>query len=421
MVDSLLVLGLSLLFAFGVGQIFRRFGIPQVIGFIVAGVVLGPSFFSLVPGELNQNLTFISEIALGLIGFDMGGHLRFTDLRELGRSILMIVLFEAIGAFILVSVGVYLISGLLPTALIFGALASATAPAATVDVLAEYKSDGPLTKTLLAVVGLDDAISLLLFSVAIALAESMVTGSGEVSLATMIGLPVQEIGESLLVGVGFGGALSWFMNRLADHHDVMAVVIGVVFVVVGLTSHLHISLILTTMIMGLVVVNRDPRHGDTIRSTIEQAGPVVYVLFFMLTGARLEVAHLPAMGLLGVAYILLRSGGKYVGAYVGGALGGADPVVRRNLGLALLSQAGVAIGLALNCQTRFIGCGEEGAALGQLVLGVITATTLVVQIVGPLGVKLAIMRAGEIGRASNSFTRPPVGTATAAGTAETGD
>ncbi len=417
MVDSLLVLGLSLLFASGIGQVFRRLGIPQVIGFIVAGVLLGPSFFSLVPGELNQNLTFISEIALGLIGFDMGGRLRFQDLRALGRSILIIVLFEAMGAFVLVGTGVYLISGSLPTALIFGALASATAPAATVDVLAEYKSDGPLTKTLLAVVGLDDAISLLLFSVAIALAESMVIGAGEVSLATMIGLPVQEISESLLVGVGFGAALSWIMDRLKGQHDVMAVVIGVVFVVVGLTTYLHISLILTTMIMGIVVVNRNHGHGDYIRSTIEQAGPVVYVLFFMLTGARLQVSQLPAMGLLGVAYIVLRSGGKYVGAWIGGNLGGADPAVCRNLGLALLSQAGVAIGLALNCQARFVGCGEEGEALGQLVLNVITATTLVVQIIGPLGVKLAIVRAGEIGKAgADPFSLPP-----AVSAAETGD
>ena len=174
--DTLALVGISLVIAFGVGQIFRRLGIPQVVGFIVAGVLLGQSFLNIIPHELNANLTFVSEIALGLIGFEMGGHLRFDELRKMGRSILLIVLFEAVGAFLLVGSGVYLLTRSLHTALIFGALASATAPAATVDVLAEYNSKGPLTTTLLAVVGLDDAISLLLFSVAAAVAESMLDG-----------------------------------------------------------------------------------------------------------------------------------------------------------------------------------------------------------------------------------------------------
>jgi Kef-type K+ transport system membrane component KefB len=158
-----------------------------------------------------------------------------------------------------------------------------------------------------------------------------------------------------------------------------------VFLCVGLSQALGFSLILTTMILGMVIVNRSPEHGRHIRFTIEQARPVIYILFFALVGARFQIELLPVMGLLGIAYVVLRSSGKFVGAW---------------LGLGLLSQAGVAIGLALASASRFSAYGEEGKALGPLIINVITATTFVVQIIGPICVKLAISRAGEIGQAT---------------------
>lgn len=400
--ETLATIGLAVAIAFFVGQAVRRIGIPQVVGFIMAGVLLGPSFLHLIPEDLNTSLTFVSSIALGLIGFDMGGHLRFRELRKLGRSILLIVLFEAFGAFALVGAGVFVLTRSLHTALIFAALSSATAPAATVDVLAEYHASGPLTTSLLAVVGLDDALSLLLFSVTAAVAESTLAAGGDLSVIGVLKLPFFEIGGSVALGIVLGLMLNFAMRRfhlLAREADAIVLPIGVVFICAGLSQALGLSLILTTMVLGIVVVNREPEHGRYVRSTIEQAGPVIYVLFFVLAGARFRVADLPAMGWLGVAYILLRTVGKYLGAWTGGTLGRAAHSVRANLGLALLSQAGVALGLALESQRRFAALGGEGAALGNLVLSVITATTLVVQLVGPVGVKLAITRAGEVGGA----------------------
>lgn len=397
--NFLIIIGLIISISFLGSKIFQRLGIPQVVGFIVIGVGLGPSFLNIVPAELSEELIFISQIALGLIGFDMGSHLLFSELRKLGRSIIFILFFEAFGAFALVTAGVYAITQSWHTALIFGAVSSATAPAATVDVLAEYDAKGPLTTTLLAVVGLDDALSLLLFSVIAALTECMMAQSGAPSLLTMVGLPLIEIGGSLVLGVAMGTLLDFIMHRMNRRHDAMAISIGFVFVCVGLSQAFGFSLILTTMILGAVVVNRYPEHGRHIRFTIEQAGPVLYVLFFTLVGARFQIGLLPTMGLLGVAYVMLRSTGKFVGAWLGGNLGGAQPEVRDNLGLGLLSQAGVAIGLALASADRFCVFGEEGELLGSLVLNVITATTFVVQIIGPIGVKFAIGRAGEIGRA----------------------
>jgi Kef-type K+ transport system membrane component KefB len=396
----LAVMGMIIVVSFLGSKLFQRLGIPQVVGFILIGVVLGPSLLNVVPLELSDQLIIVSEVALGLIGFDIGSHLLFGELRRLGRSILLILVFEAFGTFVLVTLGIYLVTQSWYTALIFGALASATAPAATVDVLAEYDAKGPLTTTLLAVVGMDDALALLLFSIAAAFAESLLAQSGPPSVVQILELPVIEIGGSLLVGGGLGLFLDRVMCRMKVQHDAMAVSIGALLFGVGLSEAFGFSLILTSMIMGIVVVNRCPEHGRHIRYTIEQAGPVIYVLFFTLVGARFQISLLPTMGLLGIAYIVLRSAGKFFGAWLGGTLGGAEPAVRNNLGLGLLSQAGVAIGLALASSRRFSAYGPEGEVLGALVINVITATTFVVQIVGPISVKWAISRAGEIGRAT---------------------
>jgi Kef-type K+ transport system membrane component KefB len=375
-----------------------------------------------VPAELTDNLTFVTELALGLIGFEMGEHMRFDQLRQLGTSILVIVLLQAAGAFLLVAAGVYLITGSLPAALIFGSIAMATAPAATVDVLTEYGAEGPMTTTLLAVIGIDDALTLLVFSITAAIVEpllqnggdlsilTVLTGGGDVSLIEMIEVPLFEIGGSLVAGIGFGLFLTYIMDHIRTrhlperhYHDAMVVSIAAVFIATGLSRTVDLSLILTTMVMGVVVVNRTPRNGHFIRFTIEQAGPVIYVLFFALVGAGLKISLLPSMGLLGVVYIATRIVGKYTGAWAGGYVAGAAPEIRDNLGLALLSQAGVAVGLALASSTRFDELGADGEKLGDLVVNVVTATTFVVQIIGPLLVKVAITRAGEIDRAPSEF------------------
>jgi NhaP-type Na+/H+ or K+/H+ antiporter len=395
-------LGVILSVTFLGSKIFQRVGIPQVVGFISLGVILGNSVLNIIPLEAVDQFSIITLIALGLIGFDMGSHLRFQELRKLGRSIIFILLFEALGTFVLVTAGIYLITETISTALVFGALASATAPAATVDVLAEYDAKGPLTTTLIAVVGLDDAVSLVLFSVAAALSESMLVGNGVTILSDIILIPIIEIVGSILLGLVLGFILDFILKRIKRQHDAMAISIGAVLLCVGLADALGFSLILACMVLGLIVVNRTAEHGQHIRYTVEQAGPVIYVLFFALVGARFQVQLLPTMGLIGVVYIILRSLGKFSGAWLGGRVGRAEPAVKNNLGFGLLSQAGVAIGLATESYKRFCECGEAGVALGTLVISVITATTFVVQLIGPIFVKLAIRRADEIGKARES-------------------
>jgi Kef-type K+ transport system membrane component KefB len=398
--DILSLIGLTVICAYLASKGMQRIGVPQVVGFILVGVLLGSSFLNVVPLALVRELAFVSEIALALIGFDMGSHLHFRELRRLGGTILAVLLCEGIGAFLLVALGVYLLTQSVPTALVFGALASATAPAATVDVLHEFRAEGPLTTTLLVVVGLDDALSLLLFSIAATFAEAQLAGAAEVSVAPVLLLSLQEIGGALLLGVVVGIPFQELLNRLEHEHAVYGFVVGVVIFVAGLANSLGVSLILALMTMGVVVANLRGDNSLYVRRVVERVGPVIYMLFFALVGARLQLSLLPAMGLLGFVYLIMRTGGKLGGAWLGSVLGGAEPQVRNYLGFGLLSQAGVAIGLALSVAHRFDSYGQAGAQLGTIVINVITATTFVVQIVGPIMLKFALAQADEIERAS---------------------
>ncbi|HIP87507.1 MAG TPA: hypothetical protein EYH27_03610, partial [Anaerolineales bacterium] len=319
--NSLAIIGMTIVAAYLGSKLVQRIGIPQVVGFIVAGLLLGTSFLNIIPLEMVRELGFISEIALGLIGFEIGSHLRLSELRRMGRTILMILLGEAVGTFLLVVAGVYLLTRSDYTALIFGALAAATAPAATVDVLAEYRSKGPLTTTLLAVVGMDDVLALLLFSLAAALAESLLAKTGGLSLQQVVALPLREIGGALLLGIGIGLPFEWLLDRLKGRHAVYAYIVGTVLLVAGLANSIHASLILATMTMGLVVTNIGSDNSEYVACVVERVGPLAYTLFFALVGARFQIALLPQMGLLGLLYIVLRTTGKFGGAWLGGWLG----------------------------------------------------------------------------------------------------
>lgn len=400
--EILAVIGIVIVLAFLGSKGMSRFGIPQVVGFILTGVILGSSFLNFVPLSLSKELSFISEIALGLIGFEIGSHLHFSELRSMGKSIFFILIGEALGAFVLVAAGVFLLSGSDYTALVFGALATATAPAATVDVLAEYKAKGPLTTTLLAVVGLDDALALVLFSISSSLAVVLLSGTGQIDWLAMIKLPLLEIGGAVLIGVVVGIFLQWALGKLrGQDHALCAFIVGNVLLAAGLANTIGASLILATMTIGIMLANYKTDLSSYAQCVISRIGPLIYILFFVLLGTRLEFGVLPKMGLLGLVYILLRSAGKFGGAWLAGWLGKAKEQVRDNLGFGLLSQAGVAVGLALSIAGRFDAYGEAGVQLGSTVINVITATTFVVQIIGPIMVKYAITRADEVGKMGN--------------------
>ncbi|MCD6424197.1 MAG: cation:proton antiporter, partial [Anaerolineales bacterium] len=246
--DVLTIIGIVIVLAYLGSKGLSRLGLPQVVGFILVGVFLGSSFLNIIPLSMTKELGFFSEIALGLIGFEMGSHLHIDELLSEGRTILLILIGEALGAFFLVAGGVYLLTGSDYTSLVFGALATATAPAATVDVLAEYRAKGPLTTTLLAVVGLDDAIALLLFSLTSTIAAFLLSGSEHISWLEIIKLPLREIFGAVVIGLVVGVVMHWILERLKKkEHALCAFIVGMIFLAAGMANSIGSSLILTTM------------------------------------------------------------------------------------------------------------------------------------------------------------------------------
>ncbi len=369
---------------------------PQVVGYVALGVILGPTVLNLVQDASNFDL--VSKLALAVIGFTIGGELRYSSLKQLGRPIAFIVILEALGAFFVVMGGVYLFTQNWPLAIILGALSSATAPAGTVDVLQEYKAKGPLTTTLYAIVGLDDAISLVIFGFALPFAIVLLEPSHAFSFSeTLIG-PLEEIGVSVAVGAAIGAILAQGLRTVRSSGESLGLTLGAILLCCGI-AHVTdaMSLILANMVLGATLQNWKPLYGRRAKAALDGFSPPLFILFFVLVGARIDITSemLVAIGPVAIVYVLLRTGGKMAGCYVGGSLGKAQRYVKKYVGLGLLSQAGVAIGLAISVNTRLSQMGGEKAELGHTVISIITVTTLLVQVLGPPFLRFALLKTGE--------------------------
>lgn len=404
--EILLLIGLVLFLGQVGANLLRKLKIPQVVGYILMGVLLGRSVLDWIdPSALSE----ITSIALGLIGFTIGSQLKLFQLRKFGKSIIWVSFLEAFGAFLLVGICVLILVSIDPqftslfnslgkkisVALIFGALACATAPAATVDVLQEYRCKGILTTTLLAVVGIDDGIALIIYGFAEPFGKMLFSPDSSIALSHSLWQPFRELGGSVLVGGLIGFVFSWGIRFLHLPGERLSVTLAAVFIACGLAVKLDLSLIMTSMVVGLVVGNLAPLQTRRLGGVITGFTPPIYILFFALVGARLDITLLPEMGALGIVYIIARGAGKFGGSYLGARIGDAPDVVRKYLGLGLFSQAGVAIGLAIAASQDFASHGEEGAQLARLVINTITATTFVVQIIGPSLTRMAVFKAGE--------------------------
>lgn len=395
--DILFILGILLFSGFGGGTVFRKLKIPQVVAYIIIGTIVGVSALKILDHATIDSLSPLNSFALGLIGFMIGSELKLSIFRKLGRYIVAILLSEALAAYGLVAVGTYLVTRQLHLALLLGALASATAPAATVDVLWEYKAKGVLTSTLLAIVGLDDALALILYGFSSAVAKVSLLHTG-LSVGTILGNPALEIGQALLMGVVFALLLGLLIRFFKADNQILILTLATILVCAGAAKTYHFSPILTCMFLGVALTNTFAITSTRAYRTLERFVPPIYVLFFILVGARLDIRLLPAMGALGIVYIGARTAGKILGTRLGAKISGAPTVLRKYLGLALFSQAGVAIGLAISVYEEFAHLGEAGQQLGVLVVSLITATTFVAQLIGPPFVKYAIAKAGEIGK-----------------------
>jgi Kef-type K+ transport system membrane component KefB len=403
--NVLTLVGAATVLGFYAGGLARRIKLPTIIGYMALGVLIGPSILNLFPEAMTENLSFITELALGFVAFSIGAELSFASLKRQGWGIVSIILAESFAAFFVVLGAVYALTRDLPMALIFGAMAPASAPAGTVAVIQEYKAKGSLTKALYAVVGFDDGLAIVIFGLAAACAKSLLVNEATGTTASILPAlwpPLKEIAASLAVGGVLAVIFGWLQTRVTRSADTFILLFGFVVLATGLSIQWHLSLILTNMVIGCVLVNtRREALVHRVTAPLLEVMPLLFVLFFCLAGTHLQIAALPALGGVGVVYILGRTTGLIGGAWLGGRLGKVDDNVRKYVGLGILSQAGVAIGLALIVRHEFgilaAAQGIEHAArIGDSVLTTVTATCIFFEVVGPICTKIALTKAGEI-------------------------
>ena len=416
---SLLLIGLMILGSFYLGKGMKWIRLPSIIGFMLIGVVVGNTLnlgildkiHITAPKGFLDSLSFIPEIALALVALTIGLELSFISLRKQGFGIVSIILAESFGAFFLVTIGVFVLTKSWPLALLFGAIAPASAPAGTVAVIQEYRAKGPLTKTLYAVVGFDDGLGIIIFGFAAAIVRTILfseTGESIGNLLTILLSPLKEVLLSILIGIASGTIFCILGRRLKNQRDIFILVFAFILLVTGICKFFHLSLILTNMVIGMIIVNTQPRGfiqqiGDELGNIM----PLIYVIFFTLAGANLHLSVLPSLGLLGLTYIITRSAGLIIGSRIGAVIGKVEDTIKRYLGLGILSQAGVAIGLSLIVKHEFAGLGKiietvgdsvvrTGDYIGITVITTITATCIFFEIIGPILTKLALTKAKEV-------------------------
>lgn len=397
--NILMLLGLALFGGTIGGRAFQKIYIPQVVGYICIGIALGQSGLKLIDAEMVRLLQPFSYFALGLIGFMIGGELKKEVFRRYGRQFVIILLAEGMMAFVIVAVLVGALGTLFfhdgrffwSLGLLLGAISSATAPAATTDVLWEYKTRGPLTTTVLGIVAMDDALALLLFAV-MASVVSRLTGQAAENLLMSIWLLVYEIGLAVLIGVVSGLGLVRLLKKYSEKERRLAFSLGTVLFVLGLSLTIKVDMLLASMTLGFIVVNWVPRMSKEVFKLVSGFASPIYVLFFVLVGAKLNLSQMSwTVIAITVVYLLGRTGGKMLGSFLGGKISRAPETVTRYLPFCLFSQAGVAIGLSIVAYNTFPG------VIGNTIVIVITATTFVVQLIGPVSVKYAVTKAGEVG------------------------
>jgi len=396
--NLVLLFGLIILGGTFGARLFQKLHIPQVVGCIVIGILLG-DVFNLITPEIIEVFEPFTMFALGMIGFMIGSELRADVLKKYGRQFFVILFSEGIGAFVLVAVGTsmvtWLVTGNLFTSialgLVLGAIASATAPAATVNVLWEYKTRGPLTATILAIVALDDGLALLLYRAATVGAKT-VMGTRHASILTTTLSLLGEIVGAIVLGFLAGVLLYYLLKFVRADGKILEFSISCLLLVVGISMIPKIGPILPAMALGITIANLMPRRSRGLFKLVEKFSPPIYTSFFVLAGAHIEFSKIaPWIVVMITVYILCRVAGKAVGAWFGARHSGAPAAVRKYLGICLQSQAGVAIGLAILAGQQF------NAELGHIIIMIVMTATFFTEILGPMLVKVGVKKAGEMG------------------------
>ena len=407
---TLLLIAFSLFAGLLMTRLFGKFRLPDVTAYLVTGVLIGPCCLGLLgirglgfqTFEQVDSLGVINDVALGFIAFAIGHEFRLSALKKTGRQATIIGILQAVVTALFVDAALIAFHFLRPdllsmgTAITLGAIAAATAPAATLMVVRQYKAKGPVTDVLLPVVALDDAVGLVIFAISFGAAQAMEAGTTR--LAALIIEPLGEVVLSLALG-GITGVLLTIAERyFHSHRNRNALIVGSVILTVALSQlkfdlgsfHFGFSSLLVCMMLGTVFCNFCPLSEELMLAADRWSGPVL-TLFFVLSGSALQfqVFSDPSVILIGVVYILARSIGKYCGARWSSDLAGSPDTVKKYLGITLLPQAGVALGM---CATAAKMMGQEGILIRNIIL----FSVLVYELIGPCLTKMALTRAGDI-------------------------
>ncbi|MDP2426228.1 MAG: cation:proton antiporter [bacterium] len=344
------------------------------------------------------NFTIISELALAVIAFSIGSEFVMKSLLKVGKSIMIITIAEVIGAIgIVFSVMYFIFDQSFAFSIVIASMSAATAPAATLMVMRQYRAKGPVTSTILPVVALDDVFGIMAFGIAVSLARlsiEAINGGAVTSFWVMVWEPMKEIGGSLILGVILGFVLSIISKRSSNRDMMKAIALAFIFASVGLSKQLHFSPLLTNIVMGTTLVNLD-RHAHRTFNLVNEFITPFFVLFFTIAGASLELDVLATVGWIGIAYVLARGIGKWLGATFGATVMKSPKTVRKYLGLALLPQGGISIGLSVLVRQIFTPEFTNNAMAAQIIT-IIMASVLVYETSGPIFAKLSISLAGEV-------------------------
>lgn len=407
--EILLTLSVALFAGLMLSRLAKLVHLPAVTAYLVAGILVGPYLLGAfgVHGlgftsmQDIETYGLLSDVALGFIAFSIGNEFRLGQLKQTGRQATVIGILQAVAATLLVDAALIGLHFLmpdklpLPTAIVLGAVASATAPAATLMVVRQYKAKGPLTDILLPIVALDDAVGLVLFAISFGVAKALVTG--HVDILSVVAEPILEVVMSLLLGLVMGLLFSFFERFFHSRSKRLAMSVTFVFLTVALSMvefhigrvHVAFSSLLVCMMLGTVFCNVCD-FSEELMGRVDRWTAPLFILFFVISGAELELSVFRdwTVVLIGVVYILFRSMGKYFGASLSSRAVKCDPAIVKYLGITLLPQAGVALGMAIKAETL----GECGVLVANITL----FSVLIYELVGPFLTKIALTKAGEI-------------------------
>ncbi|MBR6186565.1 MAG: cation:proton antiporter [Clostridia bacterium] len=395
----LLSLGLILMLGFASTRVTKKLGLPNVSGYIVCGILIGPHLIGIIPQRIVDSMGFVSDIALAFIAFGVGRFFKKETLQATGVSVLLITVLEAILAGVLVTLSmVYMFHLDWNLALLLGAIATATAPASTVMTINQYHARGEFVDLLLQVVALDDVVCLLVFSLISAIVTANHAGGASVSEVV---IPLLFNLGAIVLGVVFALVLAKLLppSRSKDNRLILA--ISMLLCLSGICAAVQVSPLLSCMVFGAVFINYT--KDKKLFKQVNKFTPPIMILFFVVSGMKLDLSVLGAFGLVGVGYFLVRIAGKFLGAYLGCLFTHRSRNTRRCLGAALVPQAGVAIGLAYLAE-RILP-----PQIGSLLVTIILASSVLYELIGPASAKFALFRSGAIKKGEKPVTPSPAG------------